>query len=63
MSLALQILQLLNAATPGIASLIAVFRKTDGTVTVINFLDQADATVDANMKQITDWMAAHPKGA
>jgi hypothetical protein len=62
MGLALQILSLLNAATPGIASLITVLRKPDGTITVLQFLDQAEAQVDANIKQLSDWLAAHPKG-
>jgi hypothetical protein len=62
MNLALEILKLLNAVTPGIASLITILRKPDGTITVLQFLDAADAAVDANIKQITDWMAAHPRG-
>lgn len=60
MGLALMIMQLLNTAAPGIASLITILRKPDGTITVLQFLDSAEAKVDANIKEITDWMAAHP---
>jgi hypothetical protein len=60
METALSILNLLNAATPGIAQLILLIKNTDGTVSVGVLLDQADSQFDANIKQASDWFKAHP---
>jgi hypothetical protein len=59
--LALAIIALLNAATPGIASLILMVRKNDGTISVVSVLDEAAATFDENIKQAGEWLKAHPK--
>ena len=61
MDTALMIVQLLNAATPGIAQLIMLIRNTNGIISVVTLLDQADAQFDANMKQAQNWLATHPK--
>jgi hypothetical protein len=61
MELALGIIQLLNAASPGIANLILLIRNKDGTITVGALLDQADAQFDKNMQQAADWFKAHPQ--
>jgi hypothetical protein len=61
MNTALMVLQLLNAAEPGIASLVVLLRKKDGTIGVLTFLDEADAQLDKNLAQISEWMNAHPK--
>src|ERR1043166_7923482 len=58
---ALMIVQLLNAATPGIAQLIMLIRYTNGIISVVTLLDQADPQFDANIKQAQTWLAAHPK--
>jgi len=62
MTLALALIQLLNAAAPGIAELVVMIRKSDGTLAIIPMLDEADAQFDANIKQAMDWLTAHPKG-
>lgn len=61
MGLALQIIGLLNAAEPGIASLILLIRRKDGTVAVGTLLDEADAAFDANIAQASAWLKANPK--
>jgi hypothetical protein len=61
MELTLQILTLLNTAAPGIASLIMLIRRDDGTISVVTLLDEADAQFDANIKSAGDWLKAHPK--
>lgn len=61
MGTALAIVQLLNTAAPGIASLILMIKKTDGTISVVALLDEADAQFNANIQQAKDWLAAHPK--
>lgn len=58
---ALQIVELLNAAAPGVASLIMMIRHDNGTVSVVALLDEADSQFGANIKQAQDWLAAHPK--
>jgi hypothetical protein len=63
MEFALAIVSLINAATPGIASLIMLIKRNDGSVSVITLLDEADSQFDANIKQASDWLAAHPKPA
>jgi hypothetical protein len=59
MELALSIVNLLNAVVPGIASLILLIRKKDGTVSVAAMLDEADAKFAANIQQASDWLNAH----
>ena len=61
MELALGIVTLLNAAAPGIAQLILMIKKNDGTVSVVAMLDEADAKYTDNMKQAADWLKAHSK--
>lgn len=61
METALQIVNLLNAATPGIANLIILIRRKDGSVTVAAMLDEADASFDANIAKAKEWLASHPK--
>lgn len=61
METALAIVQLLNTAAPGIASLILMVKRTNGTVSVIALLDEADAQFASNIQQAKDWLAAHPK--
>jgi hypothetical protein len=61
MELALEIITLLNAASPGIAQLILLIRGKDGTISVGTILDETDTQFAANMKQAADWFAAHPK--
>lgn len=60
MGLALQILALLNAAEPGIAQLILLIKRKDGTISVATLLDEADAQFAANITQAADWLNAHP---
>jgi len=61
MESALQIMTLLNAAAPGIAQLVMLIKRKDGTISVVAMCDEADAGFDANIKQVSDWMKAHPK--
>lgn len=61
MQTAIALVNLFNAATPGIASLIAMIRREDGTVAIVVMLDEADAQFSANLQQAKEWLAAHPK--
>lgn len=61
MELALAVVNLLNAAAPGIANLILLIRSNDGTITVAQLLDEADAKFEQNIKQASEWLKAHPK--
>jgi hypothetical protein len=60
MDKAIQIVNLLNAAIPGIASAIQMIKNQDGTVSLTVTFDQADQQFDANLQQVTDWFKAHP---
>ncbi len=60
MDKAIQIINLLNAAIPGIASMIQLIKNQGGTVSLTVTLDQADQQFDANLQQVTDWFKAHP---
>lgn len=62
MGLALVLVQLFNAAAPGLAELILLIRKKDGTISVVSMLDEADAQFDANITQASEWLKAHKKG-
>jgi hypothetical protein len=46
---------------PGVAQLILLIRRDDGSITVAALLDEADAQFDANLKQAGEWLKAHPK--
>lgn len=61
MELALALISLLNAATPGIASLILLIRKKDGSISVVSLLDEADQQFDKNIQDASAWLKAHPK--
>ena len=57
----INILNLLNAASPGIAQLILLIKQKDGTISVVAMLDQADAQFSENLQQAKDWLASNPK--
>ena len=59
MSFALALATLLNTAAPGVASIIMMIRNKNGTVTIMPLLDEADAQYAENIKQASDWLAAH----
>ena len=59
MQTALALLTLLNAATPGIADLVLMIKKSDGTISVVTLLDGADTQFASNIAQAQAWMAAH----
>ena len=56
---AISIINLLNAAVPGIANLILLIKNNDGTISVPVMLDHADAKFAENIKAATDWMQSH----
>jgi hypothetical protein len=58
---AIQILNLLNLAAPGIAQLILLIKRNDGTLSVVTLLDEADGQFDKNIQQAGDWLKSHPK--
>jgi hypothetical protein len=62
MELALAIITLLNAATPGIAELIVLVKKKDGSVSVLTMLDEADAKFKKNIEQAGEWLKVHKNG-
>jgi hypothetical protein len=55
------ILQILNLALPAVSSLIVAIRGTNGSVSAIVYLDQADASFAADQAQIASWLSAHGK--
>lgn len=59
MDTAIALVNLFNVATPGIAQLIVMIRNTNGTISVVALLDEADTKFAANIKQAQDWLAAH----
>jgi hypothetical protein len=59
MELALAIVTLLNAASPGIAQLLMIIKRKDGTISVAALLDEADTKFDANISQATAWLKEH----
>jgi len=61
MELAIAIATLINAVTPGVAQIILMIKKTDGTIGIVPMLNEADTNFKANIKQVQDWLAAHPK--
>jgi hypothetical protein len=62
METALAIVNLMNAASPGMAQLILLIKDNNGKYTVATFLDQADSQYEANIKQIADWKASQKTG-
>lgn len=61
MLFAIQLANLLNATIPGIAGIVTLVRRKDGTISILALLDEADAAFDKNIAQINEWKAAHPK--
>ena len=61
MDLALQIANLLNTAAPGVANLLLLIKRPNGTVTVVSVLDEADATFQADLDQAKAWFASKGK--
>ena len=59
MGTALAIVNLFNAAAPGIANLILLIGNKDGSITVARMLDQADSTFDTSIKEASDWFKTH----
>lgn len=59
MELALAIVTLLNAAAPGIASLIMIIRRKDGSIAIGTLLDEADQQFADNLGQAAAWFKAH----
>lgn len=59
MGTALAIINLLNAAAPGIANLILLIKNQDGTITVAQYLDRADAQFEKNLSEAADWFKTH----
>lgn len=57
---ALKIVDMFNATAPGVASLIMLIRRNDGTVSVVTMLDEADAKFGENITKAKDWLATHP---
>jgi hypothetical protein len=62
MGTALALVQLFNAAAPGIAELVLLIRRKDGTISIAAVLDEADQQFQTNIKQAAEWIAAHRKG-
>jgi hypothetical protein len=56
MEFALAIAQLLNAAAPGIAEIILLVRRTNGTVAVIPLLDEADKQFAKNIERAAEYI-------
>lgn len=59
----LELLNLLNATTPGVATLVLMIRGKDGNVTLVGLLDEADQKFGENLQQAKDWLASHPKAS
>jgi hypothetical protein len=57
----LAIIQVINAAEPLLVKLVGLLiQKPDGTYDAVAVLDQAEAQNATNIKQVSDWLAAHP---
>lgn len=56
MESALLLVQALNLATPGIAELVLIIKRKDGSVTVAAMLDEADAKFDDNIRKAKAWL-------
>lgn len=55
----LNILALINGATPGIATLVATIKGPNGELVEVT-LDKGDASFQKNLDQVAAWEAAHP---
>lgn len=58
---AVQLLGLWNAASPGIADLLLIIRRKDGTVSIGVVLDEGSAQFKENLAQATEWVKSNPK--
>lgn len=59
METALALVQLFNVAAPGVAELVMMIKKKDGTISIVAILDEADAQFSANLDQAKNWLASH----
>ncbi len=55
------ILNLINNAAPAISQLIVSLRDADPQTPIGDILKQIDVQADANLRQISEWFAAHPQ--
>lgn len=60
MELALALFSLFNTVAPGVAQVILMVRKKDGTIAIMPLLDEAASGFEANIKQAADWLKTHP---
>lgn len=60
MEFALALVSLLNAAAPGVASIVMMIRRKDGTVAVLPLLEEADAKFAQNLAEAAEWLKTHP---
>jgi len=58
---ALDILNLANAAIPGILKLINLIQSAEGSMTVAQLREQAGAVFAFNHDQIAEWKRKHPE--
>ncbi|MDZ4242175.1 MAG: hypothetical protein U1D99_05050 [Candidatus Omnitrophota bacterium] len=56
MDTAIKVVNLINAAAPGVASLIVLLRRKDGKISVMTFLDEAEDGFDENINRAKDFL-------
>ena len=57
----IKLAKVFNAAAPGVASVIAIIRSTDGKVHVMPLLDSAAEKFDDTVAEARRWLEDHPK--
>lgn len=57
-----KVAEIFNVAAPGIASVIAIIRSTDGKVHVVPILNSAAETFDETIDMARAWKDDHPEG-
>lgn len=61
MDLALAIATLLNTAAPGVAQVVMMIKETNGTITIMPLLDEANTNFNADITKGHAWLAARGK--
>ena len=59
---AIEIVNLINATAPGIASLILAIKGKNGKISIIQVLDEADPDFKETIAAGLEWKATHPEG-